>query len=69
MTDNTETPLIWTTKGNLPESELRFTHEWEDTPEYTAVILSYFLGDELVKCSKHVYNRQPLEMFGEIPTL
>lgn len=65
MTDNTEVPLIWTTKGNLPEADLRFEHNWQDTEDYTALTLSYYLGDELVKSSTHVYSKKPLEMFGE----
>lgn len=66
---NIEIPLIWTTKGNLPESDLRFEHVWEDTEEYTLVKLNYYLSEELVKSSTHVYSKKMPEMFGETQSL
>lgn len=65
MTDNTtETPLIWTTKGNLPENELRFEHSWLDNEDFTSLTLTYYLGEEIVKSSTHVYNRQTIDLSG-----
>lgn len=70
MNDNTqnEVPLIWTTKGNLPESSLRFEHLWEDTEDYIALALNYYLEDELVKSSKHVYSKKSFDLFPEQAT-
>lgn len=56
-----DVPLIWTTKGNLPVADLRVEHKWEDTVEYVKLTEIYFLGDEMVKASTHVYCRKPLE--------
>jgi hypothetical protein len=53
-------PLIYTTKGNLPEESLRLEPEWVDTADFTKLILRYYLGDEIVKESAHVYGKRPL---------
>lgn len=47
-------PLIWTTKGNLPISSLRYEHKREDTPGNIVFVEEYFLGDESVKRAVHV---------------
>jgi hypothetical protein len=47
-------PLIFTTKGNLPISSLRYVHKREDTPGNVVLVEEYFLGDESVKRSVHV---------------
>lgn len=64
MTDNT-IPLIWTTKGNLPEADLRSEQKWVDHPDFVSLTLEYYLEEELVKSSTHVYSKKPLEMIGE----
>lgn len=51
---NNDTPLIWTSKGNLPIADLRYVHRREDTPGNVVFIEEYFLGDEVVKRSVHV---------------
>lgn len=55
-----EEPLIYTSKGNIPESSLRFDPIWEDTTDYTKLVLRYWLGDEIVKESAHVFGKRPL---------
>jgi hypothetical protein len=47
-------PLIFTSKGNLPISSLRYEHKREDTPGNVVLVEEYFLGDESVKRAVHV---------------
>ena len=54
-------PLIYTTKGNLPVSDLRYETVWTETSEYVTLNENYYLGDELVKSSAHVYARKPFD--------
>lgn len=43
-------PLIWTTRGNLPEASLRLEVQWFVEPgSYVKLVKRHFLGDELVK--------------------
>lgn len=58
-------PLIYTSKGNLPVKDLRYEHAWEDAKEYIKFTERYWLGDEVVKESAHVYQKRGLSMFGE----
>lgn len=58
---NTETPLIWTTEGNLPVDSLSYETRWEDTDEYTKFVETYRLNGEVVKESAHVYCKRPLD--------
>ena len=55
-----EEPLIYTSKGNIPESSLRLDPIWEDTADYTKLTLRYWLADEIVKESAHVFGKRPL---------
>lgn len=57
LSDRTE-PLIFTSKGSLPESSLRLEPVWTDTADFTKLTLSYYLGDEIVKESAHVLSKQ-----------
>jgi hypothetical protein len=52
-----EIPLIWTSKGNLPVSELEYKTEWSDHKDYITFTEAYFHCDELVKSNCHVYNK------------
>jgi hypothetical protein len=65
---NTEEPLIWTAKGNLPLAGLRYETIWNDQKDFTTFTENYYLADELVKSSTHAYNRKPLDLFGEQAT-
>lgn len=55
-------PLIWTTKGNLPVSELDFQTLWEDTEDYVKCAPTYWLKStgELVKQDCHVFAKKGL---------
>lgn len=55
-------PLIWTTKGNLPISNLRQETEWRVSEKVIVFIERYYLGDELVKESSHVKLLDGAEM-------
>lgn len=57
-------PLIYTTKGNLPIASLAYSHRWEDTSDYTKLIETYKLGDEVVRESVHVMGKRPLFELG-----
>jgi hypothetical protein len=49
-----EEPLIFTTKGNLPISALRYSHQWEDLETCIKFTETYTLDDEIVKQAVHV---------------
>lgn len=53
-----DTPLIYTIKGNLPVENLRYEPHWEDTEDYIKFVETYYLGDEVVKQSAHVYSKR-----------
>jgi len=55
-------PLIYTSRGNVPESELTYTHEWLDGPEMTILREFWHFKDngELGKNNVHAYGRKPL---------
>lgn len=38
-------PLIWTTKGNVPASDLHFETYWEKTEDYVKCMPTYFLKE------------------------
>lgn len=49
-------PLMHTTKGNLLVSSLKQKVEWKYTEGQQVIFIeSYYLDDELVKQSSHVY--------------
>jgi hypothetical protein len=60
-----ETPLIFTSKGNVPIDSLRYEHEWKDSPEALVFHERWFDGAELVKNNVHAYGKQPLTIGGE----
>ncbi len=66
MDASTQEPLIWTTKGNLPVSSLRYAPHWEESHEATVFVDEYFLGEESVKRSVHALSKQPLAAIGEV---
>jgi hypothetical protein len=63
MTEST--PLIFTTKGNLPIDSLEYTNEWRITPEQIVFIETYTLDGEVVKQSAHVYVLTGATSIGE----
>jgi hypothetical protein len=60
-----ETPLIFTSKGNVPIDSLRYEHEWIDSPEMLIFHERWFDGSELVKNNAHAYAKQALTIGGE----
>jgi hypothetical protein len=56
-------PMIYTTLGNVPASQLTYQTEWDDKPEYTKFTERYLLNGEVVKESAHVYSR--VGVFGD----
>lgn len=59
------TPLIWTTKGNIPIEGLQYSTEWQETADQVRFIETYKQEDEVVKRSIHVMIKQGLPVFGE----
>lgn len=51
---DTSVPLVWTTKGNLPGSQLVIKQSWIDNDDETTLALEYFDGDELVRRDVHM---------------
>ncbi len=49
-----DTPLIWTTKGNIPVADLAYTARWEFSASDIRLIETYKLGDEVVKENAHI---------------
>jgi hypothetical protein len=61
-----ETPLIWTSKGNVPIESLRYEHHWIDNADETTLHERWFdASGELVKNNVHMFGRKPLHLFGE----
>lgn len=54
MTDYVE-PLIYTTKGNLPEKDLDYSKQWEFEGDSIKFSETYKLNGEIVKQSAHVF--------------
>ncbi len=60
------TPLIYTTKGNLPEADLKLVDLWEHHDSYTKLTVQRWLGDEVVRQDVHVYSKQGVVGCGEL---
>jgi len=60
-----DVPLIWTSHGNMLVSLLDYRTEWDFQPTYIKLTESYFLGDELVRQSAHVYDKQGITASGQ----
>lgn len=52
------TPLIHTTRGNLPIAELQLGVRWEETSEYVKLVETYTYEGEIVRESAHVLSRR-----------
>ena len=58
---NEDTPLIYTSKGNVPIDTLRYEHRWSETEDYVSFEeIWYDQSGELVKNSRHVLAKKPL---------
>jgi len=62
-------PLVYTTKGNIPAADVRLEAVWEDTPEYTKLVLNYYLGDEVVRNDAHVYSKRGVSVDGVVASI
>ena len=65
MREPNETPLIWTTKGNLPIDILEYRTEWVDTPTNVTMVEIYEHRGEVVRRSVHVYDRKGLSLSAD----
>lgn len=55
----TETPLLYTSLGNIPFDGLTHSPKWEFTENSITYIEEYYLGEELVKRSAAVFCLPP----------
>lgn len=55
-----DTPLIWTTKGNLPIAALVYHHSWTETPDEISFVEEYKLDGEVVKRNVHIFLKKGL---------
>jgi hypothetical protein len=62
---SSETPLIHTSRGNLPIDSLQYATIWEDTADYTKLIETYSQDGEIVRKSVHIFGRKPLLLGAE----
>lgn len=51
-------PLIWTSRGNIPLSDVKQITRWLNTPVSIQLVIEYYVGEELVKCDCHVYSKE-----------
>ncbi len=58
---NTEEPLVHTTKGNVPLSQLQYRHSWEEDDVAISFIEEYRMGDELVRRNVHSRLKKGLD--------
>ncbi len=59
-------PLIFTSKGNIPITSLRYEHRWEDNEDETTFAEFWYAADgELVKNNCHKLTKKQLSVFGE----
>ena len=52
------TPLIYTSKGNLPIESLAYETEWAVNDDFIKFVERYRLDGEVVKESAHVYDKR-----------
>lgn len=65
--NDTDTPLIWTTRGNLPVDQLRLEVRWIDNADYTQMVETYTAPDgEVVRSSTHVLTRKGVDLTGQV---
>jgi hypothetical protein len=63
----TSKPLIWTSKGNVPEDSLTYEKDWEVTDEL--VVFKEFWRDgtgAIVKNNVHMYALKGLPALGAV---
>jgi hypothetical protein len=59
--------LIWTSKGNMLESELDFKVNWENTDDYIKLTETWTerASGEVVKQSAHAMSKMGVAGFGQ----
>jgi len=63
---STETPLIWTSRGNVPVNSLRYEHRWSDGEDVLKLEEFWYAEDgELVKNNCHALAKRQLTIGGE----
>ncbi len=59
-------PLMWTARGNLPLSSLRYEHQWTDSPEEITFAEAWYAADGvLVKNNVHKLAKKQMTIGGE----
>jgi len=53
-----DTPLIFTSKGNLPVASLKYMPLWTVAPGYVEFVEEYWLETELVRRNVHLYQSE-----------
>ena len=66
MTDTSQVPLIWTTKGNVPVDTLQLSTRWEITEDHIILVEEYteVATGEVVRSSSHIHVNKPPEAIG-----
>ena len=59
-----DVPLIFTSKGNLPESDLIYVTDWVVTDNYILFNEKWLLNEEVVKSNTHAYSHNPFNQVG-----
>lgn len=61
-----QTPKIWTKYGLMNESDLEYSHQWEDTENYVSFSETYKRKSdgEVVKHSVHVLGKKVFDIAG-----
>jgi hypothetical protein len=61
-----ETPLIWTSKGNVPIDSLTYQHKWIDDPQEVTFLEAWIdESGEVVKNNCHKLAKRQLTIGGE----
>ena len=63
-----ETPLIWTTKGNIPVESLEYKYFWLEDEESIKFVEEYYLDGEKVKSSSHLRLKNGVDVFSQAGT-
>lgn len=60
-----EVPMIYTTKGNLPVSQLEYVTQWGENESEVAFAEEYRHEGELVRRSVHIMKKKGADMGTE----
>lgn len=64
-----DTPMIYTSKGNLPLADLRSAVVWTDNENETICASESWLGDECVRREVHIYKRKGESVLSQARSL